>query len=71
MKQCNDCPTFKKADNCIICKINIENKLKKISIEYPENIRNNIQNILNLPIEEYKKLEQLQEYINSQMFNSI
>lgn len=27
MKQCNNCKTFKKADNCIRCKINLESAL--------------------------------------------
>jgi hypothetical protein len=50
--KCPDCKTFKKADNCMRCKI------EKIS-----QLKNDINNIIDKPIKDYQKIELIKKLI--------
>ena len=55
MKQCPDCKTFKKADNCMIC-----------AILRVQKIKDEIKNILDLPLKDYQKLEKINNLIKGE-----
>lgn len=56
MKQCEDCTTIKKADNCIECAIKNKNKLKAV--------KEHLLNILEMPKKDYKKIEMIENLLN-------
>lgn len=73
MKQCPDCETHKKADNCITCAVKWRkqaNNLLKCVVELKRQIED-ISKVLNEPLKDYQKLKKIVEIIEGRLIPDI